>query len=170
MKLNGRHTTFLLNATLCFSLTFVASAAWPQSPAPKRQQIITFDAPGAGTGAGQGTFAFNIVSGGWISGNYIDASGVYHGFLRAPDGTMTTFDVPGGGKGSGQGVIFVLGMTPALEIVGSIKDANNGSHGFLRTRHGNFTVFDCPGAGNAAFQGTGAGKCESGGVDLGKLL
>jgi hypothetical protein len=30
---------------------------------------------------------------GVVSGNYIDSNNVNHGFLRAPDGTITTFDV-----------------------------------------------------------------------------
>ena len=29
-----------------------------------------------------------------------DGNNVSHGFLRAPDGTMTTFDVPGAGTGA----------------------------------------------------------------------
>jgi hypothetical protein len=33
---------------LLFTLvTFLVSASWPQADAPKKQQIITFDAPGA---------------------------------------------------------------------------------------------------------------------------
>src|SRR5213596_3109389 len=59
--------------------------------------ITTFDAPGAGTGPGQGTTAFSINPEGTTAGRYIDASDAFHGFLRAPDGTMTTFDVPGAG-------------------------------------------------------------------------
>jgi hypothetical protein len=116
--------------------------------------IITFDAPGAGTSAGQGTFAFNIVQGGWISGNYIDADGAYHGFLRAPEGAITKFDVPGEGTGAGQGTVEVKGMTPALEIVGTIQDADNVWHGFLRTPRGKVTTFDAPGAGTGTWQGT----------------
>ena len=30
-------------------------------------------------------------------GNYNDASGFSHGFLRSPDGKFTSFDVPGAG-------------------------------------------------------------------------
>jgi hypothetical protein len=42
----------------------------------------TFDVPGAGTGAGQGTFTYCNNPAGAITGYYIDASGVSHGFLR----------------------------------------------------------------------------------------
>jgi hypothetical protein len=45
--------------------------------------ITTFDAPGAGTGAGQGTFPDQNDPSGGITGYYIDGSGVYHGFLRS---------------------------------------------------------------------------------------
>ena len=129
----------------------------------RRPTISTFDAPWAGTGAGQGTFAY-VIQEEWIAGNYIDANGVYHGFLRAPDGTITKFDVPGQGKGAGQGTVEVKGMTPAREIVGTMYDANNVGHGFLRTPHGKFTTFDALGAGT---QGTGGLSENPAGLILG---
>src|SRR5512133_907535 len=48
--------------------------------------IITFDAPGAGTGPGQGTITFAINPAGTISGRYADAGDAIHGFVRALDG------------------------------------------------------------------------------------
>src|SRR5437868_590382 len=65
--------------------------------------ITTFDAPGAGTGPGQGTDCTAINPEGKISGIYVDASDVVHGYVRAPNGAITTFDVPGAGTGPGQG-------------------------------------------------------------------
>src|SRR5262249_33529009 len=62
--------------------------------------ITAFDAPGAGTGSGQGTFTSTIDGmnpAGAIAGATIDTSNVYHGFVRAPDGTITTIDVPAAG-------------------------------------------------------------------------
>src|ERR1700747_2173954 len=56
--------------------------------------ITTFDAPGAGTGAGQGTIAFAINLSGAITGYIKDANSARHAFLRAPDGTFTIFDDP----------------------------------------------------------------------------
>ncbi len=44
--------------------------------------FTTFDAPGAGKGANQGTFASSINPAGAITGTYKDASMVSHGFLR----------------------------------------------------------------------------------------
>ena len=67
--------------------------------------ITAFDAPGAGTGAFQGTLPGGINDAGTIDGSYSDASDVNHGFVRAPDGTITTFDVPGAGTGAFQGTI-----------------------------------------------------------------
>ena len=61
--------------------------------------FITFDAPGAGTGPGQGTFPNAINPVGAIGGDYLDASNLNHSFLRAPKGTITTFDAPGRGHG-----------------------------------------------------------------------
>lgn len=44
--------------------------------------ITTFDVPGAGTLGGQGTFPVSNDPSNGITGYYIDASGVSHGFLR----------------------------------------------------------------------------------------
>jgi len=44
--------------------------------------ITTFDAPGTGTGSGQGTFPDGINDAGAITGYYIDNNDVLHGFLR----------------------------------------------------------------------------------------
>jgi len=53
-------------------------------PGLSQPPITTFDAPGAGTGPGQGTQALAINEGEHIAGSYIDASNVFHGFLRTP--------------------------------------------------------------------------------------
>src|SRR5260370_36173996 len=51
--------------------------------------FITFDVPGA-------LEAVNGINpAGAITGWYFEANFVGHGFLRAPDGTITTFDPPG---------------------------------------------------------------------------
>src|SRR5262245_39507373 len=67
------------------------------------QTITSFDAPGAGTGAFQGTYATNIAPSGPIIGFSRDASDVRHGFIRSQDGSFTIFDAPGAGTGAGQG-------------------------------------------------------------------
>jgi hypothetical protein len=90
--------------------------------------LTTFDVPGAGTGAFQGTGLFGaaINPAGTIAGDYIDASGVSHGFLRARDGTFTTFDPPGSTN------TYPFDINPAGVIAGYYSDASGGSHGFLR--------------------------------------
>jgi hypothetical protein len=45
-------------------------------------RIATFDAPGAGTGAGEGTFPLNINDCGDVIGFFIDANVVPYGFIR----------------------------------------------------------------------------------------
>src|SRR5438046_8341678 len=61
------------------------------------QTVTTFDAPGAGTGPLQGTYATNIAPSGPIIGFSRDANNVRHGFVRSQDGTFTIFDAPGAG-------------------------------------------------------------------------
>ena len=146
--------------------TCFVSSAWPQSEPQWRHKFITFDVPGAGTGSGQGTIPVGIVQDEWVMGSYIDANGVYHGFLRAPDGTITKFDVPGAGQGACQGAVEVHGMNSAREIVGTILDANNVYHAFLRSPHGKFTTFDCPGAGTGMYQGTASHGVNPAGLIL----
>ena len=98
-----------------------------------KSKIVTFDAPGAGTGPYQGTQAFDVNPAGAITGQYNDSSGVYHGFVRHPDGHITKFNVPGAGKESGQGTNNVYGSNPAGAITGYYSDSSNVYHGFLRT-------------------------------------
>jgi hypothetical protein len=47
-------------------------------------KIVNFKAPGAGTGAAQGTVSFSINTAGDIAGTYLDTHYVYHGFVRTP--------------------------------------------------------------------------------------
>lgn len=155
-----KHFSILMLVTIvCF-----APAAWPQAEPQEKTRIITFDAPGAGTGAGQGTLPIGIVQGDWIMGSYIDAGNVSHGFLRTPWGTFVTFDAPGAGQGAGQGTVEVHGMNEELEIVGTYADADNVYHGFVRSPAGSFATFECPGAGTGAFQGTAAHSVNAAGL------
>jgi len=115
--------------------------------AQKKPTITTFDAPGAGTGPGQGTFAIVINPRGVIEGYYVDGNDVVHGFVRSRHGTITTFDVPGAGTGSGQGTL-PFSLNPRGEITGYYIDFSGRSHGFLRTPDGTIITFDPPGAGS----------------------
>src|SRR5437773_5842423 len=58
------------------------------------QTITTFDAPGAGTGAFQGTYATNIGPSGTIIGFCREATDVRHGFIRSQDDSLTIYTEP----------------------------------------------------------------------------
>src|SRR5215216_28189 len=92
------------------------------------QTITTFDAPGAGTGALQGTYATNINPSGTIIGFSRDATDVRHGFVRSKDGSFTIFDAPGAGTGPGQGTRAYC-INPGGTITGFFNDAVNVFHG-----------------------------------------
>ena len=99
------------------------------------QKIISLDAPGADTTAGDfnGTYAMGINNLGVITGSYIDVNDVNYGFLRTPDGKYTAFQAPGADttKGSFNGTspeaINDLGV-----VTGLYADAKSFDHGFLR--------------------------------------
>src|SRR5690349_6028785 len=63
----------------------------------KKTIITTFDAPGAGTAAGQGTFANGMNVSNSVVGFIRDANAARHAFLRSADGTFTMFDDPAAG-------------------------------------------------------------------------
>ena len=83
-------------------------------------RCITFDAPGAVSAPDQGTFSAQINNLGLIVGNYVDANGVNHGFVRYPNGSITTFDVPGGGTGPNEGTV-PNGITDTGVVVGGFS-------------------------------------------------
>ncbi|MGA2398027.1 MAG: hypothetical protein ABSG30_08210 [Steroidobacteraceae bacterium] len=100
-------------------------------------EVTTFDAPGAGSaaGSGSGTFPTSINDEGTITGRYIDAHNVNHGFLRTSGGDdFITFDAPGAGKtaGSGQGTL-PESVSDGGSITGHYIDSNNVNHSFLWT-------------------------------------
>ena len=108
--------------------------------------ITSFDGPGASTKPGQGTFpsfASGLNPAGVLAGNYVDAGGVNHGFVRAADGTITKFDVKGA-----QGTL-ASSVSPGGVITGQYNDAGGAPRGYVRAADGTITKFDAPGAGNA---------------------
>lgn len=150
-----------ISILLLILFTFFASAAWPQ--AQWTHKIITFDAPGAGTGAGQGTQPNAVNSAGVVAGWYLNDNNVWYGFLRTPDGKIITFSAPGAGSTPSPCANGLWGglqgttpgdMNAAGEIAGIINDTNSVWHGFVRTPDGEFTTFEAPGAGTGSFQGT----------------
>jgi hypothetical protein len=126
----------------------------------KDGSFVEFDVPGANPSAGLpclygagGTCPAAINNRGEVTGNSGDASGVYHGFLRDPDGKITVFDVPEAGEGKGQGTLPYAINNSGL-ISGIYVDAESVGHGFIRFPDGRITTFDDPAAGKASGQGT----------------
>ena len=136
---------------LCVSLLTLAMTLAANASAKPR--IITLDAPGAGTGSYQGTGCFaytdcSVLINNWgaVTGYYLDADNVYHGFLRNPDGKFTTFEAPGADTQAGDfNGTLPNAINDAGAITGVYYDANNEGHGFLRSPEGKFTTFDVTG-------------------------
>jgi hypothetical protein len=103
--------------------------------------FVTFDVPGAGTGNNQGTVPASINPAGEITGYYVDANDLFHGFLRARNGTFITIDVPGAVNGTQP-----TSINPAGAITGSYTDTESLTHGFVRKANGGLVTFDAPGA------------------------
>ena len=114
--------------------------------------FTSFDAPGAGTAAGEGTMV-TLESGLNVQGETIGwsvvAPSTAHGFVRERNGVITLFDPPGS-------VFTVPGaINPEGLIVGGAYDANFVLHGFVRNTNGAITTFDVPGAGSTPMSGEG---------------
>ena len=119
-----------LPMALCLVLFTLGLGLSVNAEVERRRTITTFDAPGAGTEAGQGTFGVGLTPNREIEGVYVDASGVLHGYVRSNRGTFTTFDVPAAGTGAGQGTI-PLDNNNLNAITGESIDGGNVIHGFL---------------------------------------
>jgi hypothetical protein len=84
----------------------------------KRATFTAFDAPGAGTSRGLGTYGVSINTEGVIAGYYVDASDAQYGFIRAASSTISAFDAPGAEW------TLPVGINAAGVIAGSYADAN----------------------------------------------
>jgi hypothetical protein len=129
----------MLRSRLELSSTTPLSALAISVPASAKNQFITFDVPGAGTGAFQGTTPYVINASGATAGYSTDANNVDHGFLRAADGTITVFDVAGASTDA-------ISLTSSGAISGNYFDTIGHRHAFLRARDGTITTFDVPGS------------------------
>jgi len=141
--------TLALSATLTLlgALSIAASAIAQEVNA----EIITFDPPGAGTGAYQGTGCFGCTFGmnqsGAIAGTYLDADNVFHGFLRNPEGAFITLDAPGADTTpNAYNGTLAQNINDKGTIAGLFYDVKGTAHGYLRSAQGVYTTFDVPGA------------------------
>ena len=98
-----------------------------------------FKVPGAVS-----TWAASINLLGTVTGNYRDANGRPHGFVRDHSGKITTFDAPGSTWTSPRAI------NNAGTIAGSWVDANGIWHSFMRDSKGTITAFDPPGSTNGS--------------------
>jgi hypothetical protein len=132
---------------LCFALS-APVLAFPHEAASDSKHFIVFDAPGAGTGFFQGTYATYINNSGELLGYLQDSNNVFHAFLRRADGTFLTFDAQGAGAGAFQGTfapgILPEGFNDRGDVAGQYVDANNITHSFIRAKDGAITTFDAP--------------------------
>jgi hypothetical protein len=151
----------------CLALCTLVLGLSGSAQGAKEASITTFDAPGAGTAAGQGTIGYEVTAAGTIMGYYIDSGNVAHGYLRSRSGAFTTLDAPGAGTSGGQGT-FAYSITPAGAITGSYIDGNNEYHGFLRAKDGTFTTFEAPEACLCTGHGTFAGNINPMGTIAGQ--
>jgi hypothetical protein len=168
---------------------FLAVVALVQLPAgdlhgqaQTKPEIITFDAPGAGTGPYQGTEPIEINPEGAITGFYFDSNNVAHGFLRKPYGKFITFDAPGAGSANVTGLVgtpayiyggqgtYAISINPAGAITGFYVDKDDVWHGFLRHPDGKFITINVEGAGTGAGQGTEATTIDPAGVIQGNYI
>jgi hypothetical protein len=115
----------------------------------------TIDAPGAGTGAFQGTQVLGINPGGtWLVGDYSDSGNVGHGFIyQMATSTFAVIDEPSAATGAYQGTAL-WSINDGGASVGQYVDGSNVLHGFKRSAGGTFVEYTDPNAGTGAFQGT----------------
>ncbi|MGH9643621.1 MAG: hypothetical protein ACRD3Q_14515, partial [Terriglobales bacterium] len=134
--------------------------------------LIKFDAPGAGTGAGQGTFmsyASCLTPNGGITGFYVDANNVAHGFVRGYDGSVATFDAPNAGLAAGQGT-YAWSINSSMQVTGMVIDSYGVMHGYVRYADGSFRKFDARGAGRHLGQGTVGNGINLHGIVVGNFI
>jgi hypothetical protein len=103
---------------------------------------------------------------GAITGWYFDSAQAVHGYVRAPNGTITLFDDSDGGTGAFQGT-YGGSINSEGRITGGVIDANYVSHGFIRYPDGGMTTFEapCPGSPQGCPLGTfGVGINQGGAI------
>jgi len=103
--------------------------------------MVSFDVPGAGSGARQGTTPMSINREGAIAGYYADITGATRGFIRTPDGAFTPFGIAEGSDP----FTFPNCINDEGAVVGVTQDGSGNEVAFLREADGQITVFRFPG-------------------------
>jgi hypothetical protein len=119
----------------CHSTSTTAAGSWGRISRQEgpRPQFTRIDPPGAIF-----TRALGIDGHGRIVGDYQDATGTTHGYLRDSGGRFTTIDIPGAIATT------VWDINDQGQMVGEYADVN-GFHGFLMD-DGVVSTIDAPGA------------------------
>ena len=125
-------TTRITLAGLCLTLAALANA----------QSIVVFQVPGASTSPE------GILPTGEIVGNWTDAGGNTHGFIRGTNGGFTAFDVPGASS------TIVSSFNAGGTICGRFTGGKSSFIGYLHSRSGAFPTFALPDGGSNPGQGT----------------
>ncbi len=118
-------------------------------------KYTVIDVPDAGPDgySGQGTYPQGINDLGDVSGIYVDANSVFHGFVRSAGGHIETFDVPTTCTSAAPPAdcafdgTYAGGINVAGTIVGTYYGEDEIPHGFWRAANGTITTFDVPLAG-----------------------
>src|SRR5258707_375622 len=105
-------------------------------------------------GSVNGTQPLAINPAGAITGFYSDVNFVAHGFVRAPNGTLTTFDFPASAATPSTGTnpyttntaTCVMNTAAARTVAEYYVDVSSAPRGFLRAPNGTLTTFDPPGS------------------------
>lgn len=111
--------------------------------------FIPIDYPGAISTSAQG-----INPRGEIVGQYTDAAGMTHGFLRHTDGSFSSIDYPGAVR------TLVGGIDASSDVVGAWSDGSR-DHGYVLS-NGTFSSFDFTQQSTVANSTFGAGITPSG--------
>ncbi len=117
-----RHLAKIIALVVCLALPLLASNTY-----------TNFDISGAVK-----IYPYGVNNSGTAAGTYTDSSGLYHGFLFQPNGTVITFD-------TGGGFTIPLGINAAGKIAGYYSAYGN-DHGFLRNLAGGITTLNEPSA------------------------
>ncbi len=117
------------------------AVAWIWDPVSQSYSFMAV--PGS---AQYSTAANGINDKGQVVGQFTDAEGVQHGFLKDRD-TYTTLDPPGSTN------TIALAINNSGVIAGYWINATGGTNGFVRASDGQYTTVNYPGAGGTTIYG-----------------
>lgn len=130
----------LTRTMICAQSLIVAGILLGSVVSAQTPSFTSFDAPDAGTSAGQGTFGGVINAKGVIATGYVDSKNGIHGLVRSAAGQLTEFDPPG------MTGTLTLGINLRGQVVGYALSAKGRLTGFLRSATGTLKAINVPGA------------------------